>query len=147
MKKRNKIIIAAVTSVAILGGVAACGHHRSPEERADYMVEKVTSKLELTDAQVVELEQLKDELLSVRKSWLEERETVHNQVDNLLSQSTLDQQQVLNLVRERTDSINQKAPQVVTALAGFYDSLDPDQQAMLREKVQEHKESHHHWRH
>ncbi len=147
MKKRNKIIIAAVASIAILGGVAACGHHGSPEERADYMVEKVTSKLELSDAQVVELEQLKDELLNVRKSWLEERETVHNQVDTLLSQPTLDQQQALNMVRERTDSISQKAPQVVTALAGFYDSLDPEQQAMLREKIQEHSENRHHWRH
>ena len=147
MKKRNKIMIAIASGIALVSGLAACGHHHTPEERADYMVEKITSKMDLTEPQVNKLDALKDELLSVRKEMLEERETVHNEVNELLSQPTLDQTRALSLVRDRTESVNQKAPQVITALAGFYDSLNPEQQAMLREKLEEHKAHRHHWRH
>ncbi|MDX2422168.1 MAG: Spy/CpxP family protein refolding chaperone [Amphritea sp.] len=148
MKKRNKIIIAAVTSIALVGGgLTACNHHRSPEERADYMMEKITSKLELTAPQMSQLEQLKNELLDVRQTMLAERDTVHNAVNELLNQPILDQQRALKLAQDRTETINQKAPQVIAAFADFYDNLNPEQQTMLREKVQEHKEQRHHWRH
>ncbi len=147
MKKRNKIMIAIASGIALISGLAACGHHRSPEDRAEYMVEKITSKMELTEPQVSKLEALKNELLNVRQSMLAERDTVHEEVNELLNQPTLDQTRALTLVQNRTDSINQKAPQVITALAGFYDSLNPEQQAMLREKLEAHKAHRGHWRH
>ncbi len=147
MKKRNKVMIAIASGIALISGLAACGHHRSPEDRAEYMVEKITSKMELTEPQVSKLEALKNELLNVRQSMLAERDTVHEEVNELLNQPTLDQTRALTLVQNRTDSINQKAPQVITALAGFYDSLNPEQQAMLREKLEAHKAHRGHWRH
>ncbi len=147
MKKRNKVMIAIASGIALISGLAACGHHRSPEDRAEYMVEKITSKMELTEPQVSKLEALKNELLNVRQSMLAERDTVHEEVNELLNQPTLDQARALTLVQDRTDSINQKAPQVITALAGFYDSLNPEQQAMLREKLEAHKAHRGHWRH
>ena len=146
MKRRNKIFITIVSGIILASGLAACNHH-SPEEKADYMVEKITSKLELSTPQVSQLEQLKNEVLGLRKSMLAERDAVHSEIDELFSQATLDQSRTLGLVRNRTESINQKAPQLVTAFAGFYDSLSPEQQAKLREKVKEHKERSHHWHH
>lgn len=147
MKKRNKIIVAAVTGIVLVTGIAACGHHRSPEERADYMVEKITSNLELTAPQVTQLEQLKDELMKARQSMLAERESMHKEVTALLSQPTLDQERALKLVHDQTESVNQKAPQLVSAFAGFYDSLTPEQQTKLREKVEEYRHDHGYWRH
>lgn len=146
MKKRNKIIIAAVSSIVLISGLAACGHHHSPEERADYIMEKVNDKLDLTAPQLSQLEQFKNELMNARQSMLAERDTVHTEVNELLSQPTLDQERALKLVRDRTESINQKAPQMITAFAGFYDSLTSEQQAVIRDKVQKHKEHRHHWR-
>ncbi len=147
MKKRNKIIIAAISSIVLVGGLAACGgHHHSPEERANYMLEKISDKLDLTAPQLNQLEQLKDELMNARQSMLAERDSVHTKVNELLSQPTLDQERALKLVRDQTESINQKAPQIITAFAGFYDSLTPEQQAVIRDKVQKHKEHRHHWR-
>jgi len=146
MKKRSKIIIAAVSSIVLISGLAACGHHRSPEERADYMMEKISDKLDLTAPQLSQLEQLKNELMNARQSMRTERDTLHNEVNELLSQPTLDQERTLKLVRDQTESINQKAPQIITAFAGFYDSLTPEQQAVILDKVQKHKEHRHHWR-
>jgi len=146
MKKRSKIIIAAISSIVLVSGLAACGHHHSPKERADYMMEKISDKLDLTAPQISQLEQLKNELMNARQSMLAERGTVHSEMNELLSQPTLDQERALKLVRDQTESINQKAPQIITAFAGFYDSLNPEQQAVIREKVQKHKEHRHHWR-
>jgi len=146
MKKRNKIIIAAVSSIVLISGLAACGNHHSTEQRADYIMEKIDDKLDLTAPQLSQLEQLKNELMNARQSMLTERDTVHTEVNDLLSQPTLDQERALKLVRDRTESINQKAPQIITAFAGFYDSLSPEQQGVIRDKVQKHKEHRHHWR-
>jgi len=147
MKTRNKFIIASISAIALVGGLAACGHHHSPEERANYMMEKVTSKLELTSPQVDQLEQLKNELMNARQTMLAERNTAHQEINDLLSQPSLDQNRALELVEERTATINQKAPQVIAAFANFYDSLNPEQQTMLGDKMQEHKAHRHHWRH
>ena len=146
MRKRNKIIIAAVSGIVLISGLAACGHHHSPEERADYIMEKINDKLDLTAPQLSQLEQLKNELMNARQSMHTERDTLHNEVNELLSQPTLDQERALKLIRDRTESINQKAPQIITAFAGFYDSLTSEQQAVIRDKVQKHKEHRHHWR-
>ena len=148
MKKRNQYIIAVVAGVALTTGLAACGwHSKTPEERADYMVEKVTSKLDLTDNQVVELEKLKKELLAVRQEFVSHKEETRKAVDELLDQPVLDQQRLLSLFRQHTDAVNEKAPAVVSSVAGFYDSLTPEQQAVLREKIEKHRERSHGWHH
>ena len=146
MKTRNKIIIATVSSIVLICGISACAHHRSPEDRADYMVDKISDNLELTTPQITQLEQLKDELLASRQLMQAERNLVYAELNELISQPTLDQQRALKLVQDRTESIKQKAPQVIAALAEFYDSLNPEQQAAMRKKFEDHKE-HHYWRH
>ena len=144
MGKTSRYIIASIIAVA---GLTACGwHSKSPEDKADYMVEKMTRKLELTESQVVELEKLKDELLSVREEFAGKREETHKSLRELFSHSTLDQQRFVALVRKQTDALNETAPSVISSIAGFYDNLTPEQQAMLREKISDHH-GHHRWYH
>jgi protein CpxP len=146
MKPITKIAVAAVLGVAIFGVMAGCGHrysHQTPQERADWIVKNISSELKLNDMQLGKLNALKDELLAVRAEYRKKHGDTSKTVDELLSQPILDQTRVLDMVKERTQEVNDKAPQVVAAFAAFYDSLTPVQQKTLHDEFTERMEKRH----
>ncbi len=147
MKKTNKIIIAVISGFILITGMSACSHFRDPQARADYVVEKISSKLDLNEAQALQLSQLKDEVMDLRQTLRNDRDAVLAEVDEIFAQSTLDQQRVNQLLQKKIDTVNSRAPQIINALAIFYDGLNVDQQNMIREEIQSHKDHSHHWNH
>lgn len=143
MKRHNKIIIGAFTAIIIAITIAACGIHKKhsdPEKHLSYMVEKITDELILNDAQSMKLDALKNTLLNTYQEAKQSRTSAHQEIETLISQPTLDQTQLLELVTQKTEKINDKAPEVISAIANFYDSLDSQQQATILEKYKEHQE-------
>ena len=148
MKRISKIVIIAGGAVLLAGSIAACSHHRGPEQRAEWMMEKVSKELKLDEAQQAKLKVLSDDMLAVRKQMRSEFGSDRDQVLGLLDQPKLDQAKILGMVKEHTQTINQQAPKIVAALGDFYDSLSPEQQAEVRKFAKEHHEHHHrHWDH
>jgi Spy/CpxP family protein refolding chaperone len=138
MKRYGKWLLMLVTGSVITVLLAGCGpRHHSPEERADWVTKKITSELELDDTQSAKLATLKTEMLEAGKVMKQRRDDSVDIIKGLLEQPTLDRNQALNLVESHTRTINDQAPRVVAALGDFYDSLRPEQQARLREKLQE----------
>ena len=111
------------------------GHHHDPQEKAGYIVHKITKKLDLTDAQQEKLNIAKDAALAMHQAMHNERLNMAQDIQTLFSGSTLDQQLILNHINQKTVSVREQAPEVVAALAGFYDSLDAQQQEKIRTKV------------
>ncbi len=143
MKRHNKIIIGAFTAIIIATTIVACGIHKKhsdPEKHLSYMLEKITDELTLNDAQSIKLEALKNTLLDTYQEVKQNRASVHQEIEALISQPTLNQTQLLELVTQKTTRINDKAPVVISAIANFYDSLDSQQQATILEKYKEHQE-------
>ncbi|MBV1959640.1 MAG: hypothetical protein KUG53_02785, partial [Pseudomonadales bacterium] len=63
-----------------------------------------------------------------------------------LSQPVMDQEHVLNLIQQRLKSAEEKAPEVIAALAQFSDSLTIEQKNIIKEKIedrQKHRADHH----
>ena len=144
----KRIVILVATGVVIAGTLAACGHHRyhDPEKRGEWLVEKVTDELNLNESQQTELENVRQEILTVRKEMHADRQSTHDEILTMLDQPQLDRQKVLSMVEQKTGSINQYAPQLINALGDFYDSLSDEQRQELREhvvKMDEHQR--HHW--
>ena len=147
MKKRNKVIWVAVLCVLISVSIAACGFHRSPEEKADYVVNKMSKQFELDDAQKANLDTLKQDLLSMREAMKGKKAETHQTIENIFAGVSLDQQQALELVHQHTAQVNEQAPVLIAKIADFYDSLNEEQQAMLREKIKAHDKHRGHWFH
>lgn len=146
MKPLIKLGVIAVLGVGILGMMTGCAYrfmHKSPQERAEWIVKNLGEELKLNDAQMGKLNALKDELLAVRSDYRKKRSETRKTVGELLSQPTLDQTRVLTLIKEGTQEVDDKAPQVVNAFAAFYDSLTPEQQKKLHDEVTERMERHH----
>ena len=93
MKRKTKITALITTGLLLIGGLSACGHHykhRNPEARAEYIIEKITDKLDLNDAQASKLQVIKTELLEIRENSRQQRGDTHDTILSLLQQPTLD---------------------------------------------------------
>ena len=149
MKPRIKLAVLAVVTIGTLNVITGCAYsfmHKSPQERAEWMVKDLTKELTLNEAQVGKLNALKDELLAVRSDYQKKRSATKETIGELLSQPTLDQTRALALIKERTQEVNDKAPPVVADFAGLYDSLTPEQQKKLHDEVTERlKHRHRYW--
>lgn len=142
--KRTLIGLAAVGT--LFGGLAAWAHHRhgghhgwhaiSAEDAAPLkakVVEKVGRKLDLDDAQKAKLAALADQLREGRNAVVTRTPDPRAELNSLLSGATFDRSKAQALVQAQVGAINAQSPALINALADFYDSLKPEQQAKLRE--------------
>ncbi|MDH5179665.1 MAG: Spy/CpxP family protein refolding chaperone [Gammaproteobacteria bacterium] len=139
-----------VGGLALAFGLGACAgkHHRSdPEKHAEWLVEKITDKLELNEAQQGKLKDFTQQVLIVRKSLKNEKPGLHDDFLTMLSQPKLDRNQALQRINQHIDALQSRAPVLVNSFADFYDTLNEQQRRILQDKLREHKEhrQHHHW--
>lgn len=131
MNKAKKLIIATVTvGTLALGGVAIA-------ERGDgsRMVERISSRLSLDDNQAAALESFAAALRSTREAARGGAEGGGPRAMALefISGNTLDQGAALTALEARAEAMRAAAPELVAQAAAFYDGLDAEQQAQVRE--------------
>lgn len=141
------LILISILAIGALV-IGGCAHrYKTPEQRADYFMQKITKKLDLNDEQKARLDIIKDEMLAVRKEMQSKREESRDTVRDLLNAPRLDQDTAVAIVNGHVKDISVQAPRIIAALGGFWDSLNPEQQAMVREKMEKHFEGHGRWGH
>ena len=146
MKKSTKFIAIAIATLGVTSTVFAFGAHQgwrmSPEDKAEFMTGKITEKLELNTSQQQNLKSLSETVLQIMKDVRSNRVDHMDTLQAMLSEPTLDQAKALEMVRQKTDMINARAPAVVASVAGFLDSLDSDQKELLREHMNSRMDHH-----
>ena len=148
MKLSKRIVIAALVIAGSTGAVYAYGKHNhwgmTPEEKVEFVTERVTRKLELDAAQQQNFSQFAGKMAEVMQQIRPSSEQRGEMISELLESPSLDQAKTLELVQTRTRVIDEKAPEVIASLALFLDSLTPEQ----RQQVQEFAlHRHHHHKH
>ncbi len=128
---------------ALLGGLAACSHgvHRhgwhamSDADMAQMktrLVDRAASKLDLDEAQKAKLAVLADQMQAQRKAFIGNTADPRADLQALVSGATFDRAKAAALIEGKVGAVQTQSPAVVAALADFYDSLKPEQQAKLR---------------
>jgi len=144
MKPWIKRTLIAVTGASlVLGGLSACGHrgdhHQSgwSEERVTEMrgkaIERVSSKLELNAEQKQKLGLLADEMLAARKAVKGDSAQPREELKALIASDKFDRNRAQQLMEQKTQAVQGSSPRVIEAMANFYDSLTPAQQAQVRD--------------
>jgi protein CpxP len=152
MKPRIKRTLIGLFGASILvGGLIACGHrphgfgaNMSAEESAQQrakMVERVSGKLDLNADQKQRLGVLGDKLHAQRVALTGQASDPRAEVKALVAGDKFDRARAQTLVTEKTAAVQRQSPEVIAALADFYDSLNPAQQ----QKVRDFLESRGHW--
>lgn len=149
--KRTLLGIFGVT--VLVGGLTACGHHRHDYGTAmsaeqftqtrDKMVERVASRLDLNADQKSRLAALGDKLYEQRTALMGQTKDPRAEMKALVAGDRFDAVRAQTLISDKTAALQTKSPEVIAALANFYDSLNPAQQ----QKVRDFMEGRHGWFH
>ena len=147
----KKTFIGLTGAALLVGGLTACGsrgthHERGPmsEERMVEMrgkvIERVSDKLELNEAQKLKLGVLADEMLAQRKAMRGDSADPRTEMKALIAGNTFDRTRAQTLLTQKTEVVQAGGPKVIGAMADFYDGLNTTQQAQVRERLE--KRSH-----
>ena len=130
------------TSV-LVGGLTACGHRHhefgaslSPEQytqKRDKMVDKVAGRLDLTAEQKKHLQTLGDTLYAQRTALIGQTKDPRAEMNALVASDKFDAARAQALITEKTTALQSRSPEVIAALAEFYNSLNPAQQQKVRD--------------
>lgn len=130
----------------LVGGVTGCSHQRhafggsmNAEDHAHMrgkIIERVASKLDLTADQKQRLNVLADKLQEQRAALVGKTNDPRADMQALVAGEKFDRSRAQTLVTEKTAAVTSKSPEVITAMADFYDSLTPAQQTKVREAMQ-----------
>ncbi len=148
MKLSTRIITAVLLIVGSSGVVYAFGKHNdwgmSPEEKIEFVTDRVTSKLDLDSQQQENFGKLAQTVAQLMLDAKATREQQVNEIGALLQDPSLNQARALELVQQKTQMINENAPLVITSLAVFLDSLNAEQKQQLQDFLQHHRRHHRH---
>lgn len=136
--KRTAFTLASVALAA--AALSACGHRphegKSGQEAsrgASFLVERVAGRLDLNEDQKVRLRTLADKVQVQSAAFKTVGGDPRTELQALVAGEKFDRTRAQKLVAEKTAALATGSPDVITALADFYDSLNPTQQAKVRQ--------------
>ena len=142
MKTKKSVIIIAVASLLFAGGLVACkhGHHSCgfDEFDLDAAVNRIASKLDLTEAQKADLDRMAREIADKAKTMHVDHETRHQEFAALVRQESIDKATVDQLVTDKIQKATEMAEFVTERLIAFHATLTPDQRETVAARIEKH---------
>lgn len=141
--KRSLIGLTAAT--VVLGGLTACGsrgdHARGwSDERITEVrgkaIDKIGSKLDLNAEQKQKLGVLADEMIASRKAFRGEGADPRAELKALVAGDKFDRTKAQALLDQKMQVMQGNGPKMLSAFGDFYDSLNPEQQKQVRERME-----------
>jgi Spy/CpxP family protein refolding chaperone len=134
----SKIILAVVITAAVTAGIIfgaqAFRHYYyerhfwgRPEKRAEYLVGKITKKLDLNAVQQEKLERIKTEILAKTKNFRKEGDSLRKEMRSLFTSDKLTKGMVDKFLKERRAKIDELRPFFVDKIIEFHNMLTPAQ--------------------
>lgn len=152
MKTGIKRALCAFFGAAVLTvGLSACNRHhgwgqplnaQEYAERRAKVVEKIAGKLDLTEDQKRRLNVLGDKLHEQRIALMGQGQAQGQvgdpraEIKALIASDKFDTLRAQALANEKIAALQTKGPEVIAALADFYNSLSPAQQQQIREHLE-----------
>jgi len=150
MKKSTKILIGTVLVVSSLGVVKVFaggpfGHGFSHHDGDGEMFDKITGRiaykasneLDLTEQQKSNLDALIMQSKVISQDMQTNRASHKEQLIQLLTADTLNQDEAMNMLMQKTENVQNFAPQMIAAIAQFTDSLDSTQKEKMKAFIQQ----------
>lgn len=144
MERSRYIIIFLLTALLALV-VAGCCYHRTPEQRAERVVQHLVSTLKLDANQTTKLEKMKEEYLARRPEMVKMREESMKDLREMMLSPQIDQAKL----DARTEKIQAHTSELIrfasSKFAELHDILTPEQRVKLVEEMEKHAQRAHRW--
>jgi len=118
--------------------MGSCRHGGDATECRAQIVAKVGAKLDLDANQKQQLDKLAQTLQAQRESMMGAKGESRQALQALVAGPKFDQAAAQALLDSKTAAVHEKGPALIAAMAGFYDSLRPEQQDKLRGFMNRH---------
>ena len=149
-----RALAGALAATLLVSGLSACAH-RSPDfganlsaqdyaAKRDAMVDKIASRLDLNADQKKRLASLGDKLYEQRTALMGGKADPRAEMKALFAGNTFDVARAQALVNEKTAALQSKSPEVIAAMADFFNSLNPAQQQKVRDFLDRMDHGFHH---
>ncbi len=128
----------------LVGAMAGCSHRHhgggmtqmSAEDAAKWrerMLDRASGRLDLDEAQKQRLGVVFDKMREQRNALVGSTSNPRAEIAQMIAGATFDKARAQAMVEEKTGALRAKSPEVIDAMAGFYDSLRPEQQQKVRD--------------
>ncbi len=141
MLKKSYVIMIVMSALAAL---VLTGCYHTPEQRAEYMVKRMSSELALNDTQKAQLEKIKDEFLARRPEMDKMRVETVKEANALMRSAEIDKARLNALVEKSQTGANDMIRFVTAKFTEIHDMLTPEQREKLTKHIEEHMLHGHH---
>ncbi len=122
----------------VLSALVTTSCYRTPEQRAEYIVKRMSTDLKLNNAQTAQLEKIKDEFMARRPGMVKMREETVEESNDLMRSPEIDKAK-LDALTEK--NIAQAADMIRFISAKFleiHDMLTPEQREKLVSNIEKY---------
>ncbi len=142
MKKTTQAVVIALAALFLIGGVTACrrGHHPGGFDEFDLAAatNRIASRLDLTESQKADLEQIAGEIAEKAKAMHAEHAGRRQEAADLIRQDAIDREAVDGLITEKLAKMQEMADFVAERLIAFHGTLTPEQREKIAERIEAH---------
>ena len=141
----KRTLIATVSATLLVGGLTACGSHgrhggewsaeRVTEVRAK-VVDRISKKLELDATQKQKLDVLADQIIASRSAFRGKDTDPRTEIQAMVAGAKFDRARAQAMFEQKAQAVQGNGPKMISAFADFYDSLNPQQQQEVRDRMQ-----------
>lgn len=142
---RLALLFAFLLGIGAAVGAAALAD-RWPHGRLGHAVDYISYRYDLSGEQRERLDDVADVLRELRSLRVGLRGELRDELRAALDAPAVDQERLIALINDKTRLIEDNAPRLIGAVAGFVDSLYPDQKQRLLEKLDRRLGGERRWR-
>jgi len=129
-----------IVSLIVFGAVSAlvfAGCQKTPEQRAQWIVDRMVSELNLTEEQQTKLEGMKEEILFQHQKHREMRKEAFDDAMAQMEKDTLDPEELKQLMEKHKQKMDEMSPFIRTKFTELHALLTPEQRVQLVVKMKE----------
>jgi len=142
MSKKTILISVTLAALFLFFGVAACKHGHGPGGFDEFdlaaAIDRIAARLDLTEAQKADLEQIAGEIAEKAKAMHSDHEARHQELADLVRQESIDQEAVDALVDEKIARLKEMADFAAERLIAFHQTLTPEQRDAIAAHIEDH---------
>lgn len=142
--KKKWIVSSMIAIILLIGGITACKHGCHPGGLDEFdlaaVTNRIASRLDLTESQKMELEQISKEIAEKAKAMHADRKIHRQQLADLVRQDAIDNAVIDEMIDQKVVDLRAAADFVLERLIAFHATLTPEQREKIAARIEEHAE-------
>lgn len=139
-KKSLSALGMAALALTMVLGLSAC--RSTPEEKAEFVSERISDKLELSESQQALLNNLKDKALLAGKTMKDNKTEMKSKLVALISQPSIDHDQITLFMDSAMATMHTGVDDVIPSFIAFHASLSEEQKTQVIDFIESHRKHH-----